>query len=53
LVLPKGVKLVGDYGDESLVSVTLPRSAAHEDDEEAAAAAQPEIITERKKTEES
>ena len=55
LVLPKGVKLVGDHGDESLVSVTLPRSAAHEDDEEAAAAsaAQPEILTERKRAEES
>ena len=55
LVLPKGVKLIGDYGDESLVSVTLPRSAAHEDDEEAAAAAaaQPEILTERKRTEPS
>ncbi len=55
LVLPKGVKLIGDHGDELLVSVTLPRSAAHEDDEEAAAAAaaQPEILTERKRTEPS
>ena len=55
LVLPPGVKLVGDHGDEALVSVTLPRSAAHDEEVEAAAAAaaatQPEIITERKKTE--
>jgi large subunit ribosomal protein L25 len=51
LVLPAGVKLVGDHGDEALVSVTLPRAAAHEEEAEAAAA-QPEIITERKKAEE-
>jgi large subunit ribosomal protein L25 len=50
LVLPAGIKLVGDHGDEALVSVTLPRAAAHEEEE--AAAAQPEIITERKKAEE-
>lgn len=52
LTLPPGVKLVGDHGDEALVSVTLPRAAAHEEDEEAGVAAQPEILTERKKSEE-
>lgn len=54
LVLPKGVKLVGDHGDDALVSITLPRAAAHEEDEAAEeGASQPEIITERKKGEEA
>lgn len=54
LVLPKGVKLLGDPGDEPLISVTIPRAAAHaEEDQVEAAAAEPEIISERKKAEEA
>lgn len=52
LVLPQGVKLVGEHGDEAIVSVTLPRAAAHEEEAEGEGAAQPEIITERKRAEE-
>jgi large subunit ribosomal protein L25 len=52
LTLPAGVKLIGDQGDDPLVSVTLPRAAAHEEEAEAGeGGAGPEIITERKKTE--
>lgn len=53
LVLPQGVKLIGEHGDEALVSVTLPRAAAHEEATEGEeTAAQPEIITERKRADE-
>ena len=53
LALPKGVKIVHDYGDEPLVSLALSRAAAHEEEVEAEpAAGEPEIITERKRGEE-
>lgn len=47
LVLPAGVALYGDFGDEALVSLSMPRSAAVEE-EEAEGVAEPEIISERR-----
>lgn len=48
LKLPAGVTLYGDYGDEALISLSMPRSASAEEEVEAEAAAEPEIISERR-----
>lgn len=52
LVLPAGVTLGHDFGDEPVVAMNLSRAAAHaEDEEEAGAEGTVEIITERRKEE--
>lgn len=52
LVLPAGVALGHDFGEEPLVAMNLSRAAAHaEDEEEAGAEGAVEIITERRKEE--
>lgn len=44
--LPAGVVLHGEHGDEALVSLSAPRTAAEEEAEEAVA--EPEILSERR-----
>jgi large subunit ribosomal protein L25 len=52
--LPPNVTLHADHGDELLVSLSLPRSAAAEEaEEEGVGVAEPEILTERRAEDES
>lgn len=56
LVLPAGVKLYGDQGDETIVGITVPRAVLHEEEEEAEEAVEPgvepELIARRDEDEE-
>jgi large subunit ribosomal protein L25 len=56
LNLPRGVQLVSEHGEESVVSVTIPRAVAHEVEEEEVAevpeGAEPELIERRREDEE-
>ncbi|MCA9870445.1 MAG: 50S ribosomal protein L25 [Anaerolineae bacterium] len=48
LQLPPGVTLYGDYGDEAIISLSIPRSAAIEEEEvEEAGLEEPEILSDR------
>lgn len=47
LKLPPGVTLYGDYGDEALISLSMPRSASAEEEVEGEGASEPEILSER------
>ncbi len=48
LKLPPGVELYGDYSDEALISLSIPRSASTEEEvEEEEGVEEPEILSDR------